>query len=148
MEGRKKPISFSEQINNPWGVSALSLLPSQLFPRILERQTLPHLSLSGVLGFLSFLLFNGHILLPMQLEVVNLKQVDYVVRKGRTGMVVLRSWSWSFPIHWSPHRYSPGDDSWNEGHRGILQIAQGVCRMVLYSFDKAFLCFYSSPCHL
>lgn len=35
-----------------------------------------------------------------------------------------------------------------EGQWGIFQIVQGFCRLALYSLDKAFPCFCSSPCHL
>lgn len=37
-------------------------------------------------------------------EAMNLKQFDYRVRKGRTAMHVLWTWSWSFPVHWSSHK--------------------------------------------
>lgn len=81
-------------------------------------------------------------------KAVNLKQLDDRVRKGRTGVHVLWTQSWIFPVHWSSHKQSLGEDSWKEAQWDIFQTVQGFCRMVLYSLDKAFPCIYSSPCHL
>lgn len=88
-----------------------------------------------MLGFWSFYYFMGTFATA---KAVNLKQLDDRVRKGRTGVHVLWTQSWIFPVHWSSHKQSLGDDSWKEAQWGIFQTVQGFCRMVLYSLDKAF----------